>query len=477
MEAAIVVGRLFPPAKADDTFCILAALNLLNAAVKTAWGRQHVGYHYIKGMAACLFSELCRHPQKGVSIYHDSNLHVTYFRVFGVQISFHHLSHYADMQKAEATDTHQRQEWDGIRLQEIAVELFRLAVPMPPTPTPAEARQACHEMLHWKQAGHSIPYEDTTAISGAIAAKADIQNTDTDKKYEFREDKLKSLQEALAFNIWDRDSCKLFRRKDRRFVHIMRYDGDNYKTVMEFVTRSNPIIPYRREATMEKDKYYYLSAKKRLRAVSLSNYISMLSHNNYLISDGNYSNLCVTYNIALYLASLFHGLQFVSTIQYNRRKNQRQYYAYKQLCRVPLGSDERRLKIWLPIDIGRHLPGFRPEYLPRPLIDEYLAAEDYYQEFQFIYQDGLTGIIAYRRYILLPPLFLKIRIRNYYAYTMRTDTKWAIYSLRQEKFVSDFVYDRIWFDYDKYIICGAIGSKTVVIYEFFSEERGKKRKK
>jgi len=469
VQAAIVVDRLFPPDNVSDTFRILASLNLLNTAVKKPWGKTLVNYSYIKGMAARLFTHLCHHPLKNVHIYHDQVLQVTFFRVFGVQISFHYLPNYSELPGQQKQAETEPQVWDGIRLQEIPVELFHIALPEGVDYSRNEARQACLRMMQ-----HGMPaipirqpdYQETAAHPDPSATKSRkrVYNTCV-----FSENKLVSLRHALNFNIWSSTQFMLFRRKDHRFLYMMRYDGNNYAMLMKKLIGRHPLIQQRKEHTLEVGKFYHVSPLMKICSVPPSRYMLFLTRNCYLVHEGNYSNLCLTYNMALYLASLHPELMFANTLQYNRILNERKFYAYSQLCRVPLGADERRLKVWVPVDTTHLLCGFKPEDLPKPLIDEYLEAEDFYLEFQLLRCEGLLGIVAYRRYLLLPPIYKRICIRNYYAHVMRPDGKWAIYSLNLEKFVCDFIYDHIWYDRNNYTIYGDIGTQTTVIFSFLSE--------
>ena len=452
-EAATIVQRTFPPATPSDTFRILAALNLLNAAIKLPWGKRLVSYNYIKGMAAKLFVHLTLHPQPHTHIYYSPQEQVTYFRILGVQISFHYLPHSKVLQMLQRQYPAEPQVWDGLRLQEVALELFRLAVP---------AEKLSVEHLEVKEVADrlSIPPPLTLCIRKRERKRIPLTHV-------FGEDKLTSLRHALNFNIWTATSFTLFRRKDQKILRFVRYDGHNYPQLLNTLVSSHSRIARRGENTLELGKIYYISPRLRLCSLPRSNYIITLTQNSYLLHEGNYSNLCVTWYIAAYLASLYPELLFVNTLEYNRRHNDRKYYTYPHLLAVPLGADERKMKVWLIVDTNYTLHDFSTDALPRPLIEEYLAAEDYYQEFQFIRCNGLLGIIAYRRHILLPPLYSRIELRNYHARVMRPDGKWAIYSLGQETFLTDFIYDRIWYDPDRYIIYGSVCGQQQVIYSFF----------
>ena len=467
MQAAQVVESVFPPRNADETFLVLVALNLLNAAVKLPWGERMVCYAFIKGYAACLFVHLTYWPITGVSIYLDQVEDVAYFRVKNVQVSFHHLPHYYEMKQALMWGREMVQEWDGLRLQCIAVELFLLANGLFPNFKRLESdeSQLQNRMLHFKKPAIALP-EVLPICHTAAKAHSVNRGRNASERHKWR-----SLVEALSMSIWQKNehSFCLYRRRDRRRMPVMRYTGENYNELVTYLQNKRRLPHVRPERTMQIGKYYHVSGGMRIKSVRKSARLSFLTHNNYLIRGKNYYNLCVTYGIARYLAALFPDLLFANILSYNRYHNKhRRLYNHRRLMKVPLRSQARRLKVWMVHDRHQVLTQFSPEVLPKKLIDDFFEAEDYYQEFEITTKCGLHGIYAYRRHHLLPPIYAKIIIFNYVAQVMRTDGMWAIYSLKSEVFCTDFIYNRIWFDSKKFAILGKIGDCIVKIHDFFS---------
>ena len=64
LRAAMIVEQTFPPRDPQSVYAMAAALNLLNAVIKTKEGRKLVSYGYIKGMAACMFMRLADQPME-----------------------------------------------------------------------------------------------------------------------------------------------------------------------------------------------------------------------------------------------------------------------------------------------------------------------------------------------------------------------------------------------------------------------------
>ena len=91
LRAAMLVEQTFPPRDQQSVYALAAALNLLNAVIKTKEGRKQVSYGYIKGMVSCTFFWLLKHPVEGVDIYWDNEQQVAYVRVGGLQFSYHYV--------------------------------------------------------------------------------------------------------------------------------------------------------------------------------------------------------------------------------------------------------------------------------------------------------------------------------------------------------------------------------------------------
>lgn len=437
-KALLTTKQFFPPKDARETFYLLLALNLLNAYVKTPQGRHFVTYFYIKGMAGLLYDMLDLCPIRGVQTFHDKKEHITYFRINGLQICFH----YAKIPSHRPHSRHLRQTWDGLRLQLIAVELFQLGT---------------SDLPQW------LPLRTQSPL---IVLIDELQNT----SHTFKENLQESLRTSLTMNIWTLHRMTLFRRKDNLRTRIIRYDGQNYAEVMLFLTGKYQRIPQCSPATMIPDCYYYISPQFRIRPLFPSRYLSMLARNNYLLQGRFCRNMLVTYGIARYMALMYPDLSFLCTLNANRQKVRTRHYKYRQLCAIPLRSQSRLLKVWLPYDPQGVLTSFKMHMLPKFLVQDYLETEDYYQEFEIIRSKGLKGLYAYRRHHLLKTIYADIKIHHYYAHVQETSSrKWAIYSLARERFETNFVYDRLWYDPEQFIVYGCINSHIVIVYDFFGE--------
>lgn len=511
-KAVDTVSRFYPPDSAGQAFALLAALNLLNAAVKTPWGRKLVCYDYIKGMAGLLFEYLTVCPISGVETYNDRKEHVTYFRVAGVQLSFHFAHIARDLPPGEPV-----QEWDGIRLQLIPVEVFDLACSqlsadeerrrqqpgpvafMPTgrlprlfamvlagsqpkeqkhkeTKSSAKKPENASARMHAKVSAKAPEGTPAKASARSRKRKRKKQRIQVGRKYRhlrcsihhFYENKQRSLNVALKFNIWRSQEFTLLRRRDMQLVKVIRFNGCNYNYIVDMLIGSNCPIPRRAPEQLFAGLLYHISPRMRLRAVLPSEYIYLISHNNYLTGNGRqFYNLLVTYGIARYLSMRFPRLRFACSLITNRRSINNRLYNYAMLQRVPLHSRMRRLKVWLVCDPIGLLQHFRCEELPAWLVDDYMQAEDYYQEFEVVSRNGLKGIYAYRRHHLLKPIYADIVLFHCYAHVQRTDGLWAIYSLNRERFESNFVYTRVWYDHEHYIIYGEKDGQTIVIHDFF----------
>jgi len=453
IAAGAVAERLFPPADAHATACVLVALNLLNAFVKQPGGRLLVSYGYIKGMAARVMYEVLRRNIDGVSVYWDADEQIGYFRVEGVQISFHYIQLFPELVDLMASSRLQPQQWEGMQLQRIAYELFALFCPDSEHVSDEEEQQLTDLMANYRQPeapGHHATSWQLNAMPI------------------FFEDKRYSLQMALRFSIWGSDMFMLWRRRDERPMPVVRYTGNNYSLMVNRLIRPGERIWRRPAYTLQVGQLYYVTPKKRLRALAPSRYILSMTQNGYLLTSHGYCNLCITYGMARFLTVLYPRLKFVCTLDYNRLLDQHQYYSLNDLYMVPLTSDTRWLKVWMAIDTGGLLEDFDPfESMPSWLIDDYMQAEDHYDDYQvFTAKDGRKGLMAYRRLVLLEPVYADIRVHSFHAHVKGDNGLWAIYALLEEHFRSDFVYSRIWYDVRRGAIMGRVDDHDECIYQF-----------
>ena len=476
--AAVTVGRKFPPSDAATTLQVLAALNLLNAYVKQPDGSRLVTYTYIKGMAAQLLIYLLEHPVEGVEVYMDMDENVTYFRVFGIQISFHYLPLYKRLMGLLPKATHRPQQWEGLHLQMVAAELMQWFCPDYTTYAPIEAVAAREVMNHFRREAAGLPAPPMPApqkkpLTAAQKYKQRQMQLRRDRWLPFHqpprftEDRWESLQAALTAQPWTQNRLMLYRRKDNCLTPFIFYDGTNYKAVMNYLIGCSRRIVRPSEDSMLPGRYYFLSRLKRVTWVSEYWKVLFLTQNNYLKDGLRYKNLCITYNIARYLALHFPSLRFACTLNFNRLQVRPRLYTLSALECVPAGSNARRLKVWLVVDHDNSLKGFDAALLPARLIDEYMSAEDYYAEYEIVSgANGRKGIYAYRHHHLLPPVYRDIQIRNYYAYVTGDNGRQAIYSLAQERFVSDFIYHEVYYDTRLGAIVGKIDGAEHIVYVF-----------
>lgn len=117
------------PSSQSEYLILLASLNLLNAAIKRPEYKSVLHYGMIKGNVSRLIKYLAGHPlsRSSIKMHIDMQGHVAYLMLKGWQFSFHNI-HVSDVvrQFAESSDN-KPQNWQGVRLQRIAGELFRWA--------------------------------------------------------------------------------------------------------------------------------------------------------------------------------------------------------------------------------------------------------------------------------------------------------------------------------------------------------------
>ena len=474
MTAGIVVERTFPPESPRAVFRILTALNLLNAGVKTDVGRRLVTYGYIKGMAARLLLHLAANPVSGVDTYWSLDERVVYFSVYRVQVSFHYVPYLPELRAYKPLLTSRPQQWSGMQLQAVAVELFRLANARVIVWSDEEDECVRRKMLEFRVSGTMPPKRRTRAEEPAPKFQKEVlpvlPKTTCGRmaRPAYQEDKELSLRKALSFNVWDARQFVLWRRDTRLLTPIARYDGTNYHGLMNMFRDVDQRLAERDRRRMIRGRFYYVSPQREIRVLQRSQYLMKLSQWGYLFEGGLCHNLFLTYGIVRYLAVLYPTLKFLCRLDYNRWLERRHFYTRETLYRVPLNSPARWLKVWMPADTGRLLADFDPSLLPQRLIDEYKAAGDVLADFEVTRGDnGQMGILAYGRLQLLPNRYYCIRLRGFFAHVQeRKGSLWAIYSLGCECFDTDFIYERIWYDSQQAAILGLVRGEEQVIFRF-----------
>ena len=497
VAAAAVVEALFPPKTVRDVLQIVTALNLLNAIVKKPYGKAVTAYPYIKGMAACLFLKLLYSPMDGVEIYWDEEGEVTYFRLRGRQFSFHYVPlmgcYVAAMRRAGI----RQQLWDGNRLQNVAAKLFREVVPVEPVVREEERERLVDLMLTFdaselnRRVGMLCGVEPPRLVRPQNMTKtAKGKQSGMQKRARPRigrrryvkmgerssqcvsgqDDRRRNLELALKFCGWYEDEFELTRHGDSWKVKVVRYDGSNYDKMMRKLIGCRPMTYVRPECFMRPgQKYYIRRTDWGWRRLTGSRYLLLIAHYNYLTVGDKKYNLCITYGLARYLGCMYPELRFLNVLNYTRFKVRRKIYSHKDLLRVPLRSKARTLKVWLVVDKDMAMNDLEIDDLPAGLRREYEEADDYCQFFEREYHKGLVGLVGYSRFHLLPAIYKKIDIYGHYARVMDKHHKWAVYSLIEERFDTDFVYDAIWYDVADCAVVGRQGREQVKLYEMRHE--------
>ena len=514
--AAVVVEQSFPPANQQDVLRMVTALNLLNAIVKQPEGRQLTSYHYIKGMVACLFVWLLYHPQEEVEIDWDSAGDITYICVRGTQYSFHYVPlvrHYVKLTNRRGLTP---QTWDGEQRQLMAVELLHSALDkqMPLVgeeetkgllimmrrynirkvinrindldgvepivreivPEQVASRQQVEVMREKRQRGvrlikklhtfveRHLPHPHSPWIKyGGWKKQAALWKDRPECRH------LYNLTIALKFSGWWEVEMELTRDYDDHCYQVVRYTGDNYQHLVSSLVNGRPLYYIRPERLMHKGWHYFIRrANWRWTHMTYTRYLLMKSHYNYVTIDGVSHNLCITYGLARYLASAYPRLRFINVLNFTRFKVHRRIYSDKDLKRVPLHSKARQLKVWMVADPLLLLGDLDVKSLPKQLVADYVKAPDFKDFFRVEHHNGRVGLLAYGRFHLLPTIYQQIQLYGHYAHVKNDEGKWADYSLLLEEFVTDFIFDKIYYDPCLYVVVGCQGNDKVILHDMFN---------
>ncbi|MGB5989056.1 MAG: hypothetical protein WBG43_04900 [Marinifilaceae bacterium] len=112
----------------DECFLALSALNLLNTAIKRDEFKDSLYYGMIKACVSRLFSRLISLDMSSVDLSINIKEQCAYIKIYGLQFSFHHIGIGDDIKGFINKDKNTIVEWEGVRLQKIAGELFTLAL-------------------------------------------------------------------------------------------------------------------------------------------------------------------------------------------------------------------------------------------------------------------------------------------------------------------------------------------------------------
>ena len=115
------------PTDSYSLFYILAAVNLLNAAIKVKRHKSQLFYGFVKTQVSELADSYLINPEKfeNVAVYYDNKQKCIYFDVYGVIFSFHQIQE-SKLIKNIASNN-EPIIWAGIRLQRIAQCVFTYA--------------------------------------------------------------------------------------------------------------------------------------------------------------------------------------------------------------------------------------------------------------------------------------------------------------------------------------------------------------
>ena len=127
IDEAIAVLNNTEPINSYSLFYILAAANLLNAAIKMEQHKSQLFYGLIKPKVSELADIYLKNPKlfENVSIYYDNKQKCIYFKVFEVIFSFHQIQE-SKLIKNVASNN-EPILWTGIRLHRIAQNVFLYA--------------------------------------------------------------------------------------------------------------------------------------------------------------------------------------------------------------------------------------------------------------------------------------------------------------------------------------------------------------
>lgn len=113
----------------NDVFITLCSLNLLNAAIKDKEYKKELSYRYIKPRVSRFVEYVITHTDDSYvdEMYYNSDQRCMYIRCYGVQFSFHNIIITENISAFVDFQSNIPVQWDGVRLQPIAQDLFLLA--------------------------------------------------------------------------------------------------------------------------------------------------------------------------------------------------------------------------------------------------------------------------------------------------------------------------------------------------------------
>lgn len=335
-----------------------------------------------------------------------------------------------------------------------------------------------HGEAKGKTEGHKEGFEKASAEYKEKWEESERNHKEKDDEYyqklkqlkermEFHEDHRYSLKMALTFSFSSASKFELYRRKDDRYFRFIHYNGRNYDDLCEFLQDNDERIniPPRRmlcAGTIYNINGYY-------KFVSIPNGVlnAVIASNSYLVRKGLFANLMFNYDIAVYLLANYEHIELYSSVEVNNPKvKSKKYTTVKELESIPKDSWLRTHKVWYMIHKNQNID---IESFPQELIRSYQYAEDFYKEFDIVRKNGLCGIKAYRNEDCLEPIYKAIQLDNYRAYVQGEQNLWAIYSLANRRFKTDFIFNEIHVNQKEGLITATKGEEHVVLYSTFSD--------
>ena len=380
--AANEIEKRFPPKDINDVTCLLASLNLLNAAVKTPVGRSITTYYYIKGHVSLLFIWLLNYPIEGVQIYWDGKT-LTYFRVPGYQFSFHYVPVIKLFR--HMMSNLQPQQWDGIRLQSVALSIFYLFSDSKKELTNEQKKELFCKMrtftkevlgcILWKYNFCAYPLQ---IHKKTLKKKIKIPEFRT-FPYPVNDDKIYSLYLALNFYGFDYSEYELYNPEETCRMIIIYYNGENYERMVHLFYGDKAQKKLVTENKLIIDTHYYMdNHSSMLTPLTIDNYWYLRARYCYLVYPSSLYNLCISYNIAVYISELFPDLRFINILNYSRPEVHKRRYTPHALKLVSPRSIARYIKVWMVVDKKRDLKQFDIHTIPKRMMDEYKAMPDYF---------------------------------------------------------------------------------------------------
>ena len=108
-------------------FKFLASVNLLNSYVKKDYAINEIKKSYVfKNIISEVIEDIILNKISGVDIYYTKE--VVYIRTNGYQFSFHHVKESDIIKDYKNSIRNVKQDWEGIRLQPMALTIFKEAI-------------------------------------------------------------------------------------------------------------------------------------------------------------------------------------------------------------------------------------------------------------------------------------------------------------------------------------------------------------